>query len=124
MAIVNHRDLPTFELQGNVMIGVATPAHGAQQVEAWYTTLAPGAATPPHVHGAEEVVVILRGHGEIQIAEHRAAFEAPCTVIAPAGVPHQIINTGREPIDAVAAMPLRSSISAPDGKELALPWRQ
>jgi len=124
MEIVNHRDVPTFELQGNVMIGVATPSHGAQQVEAWHTTITPGAATPPHVHSAEEIVVILRGNGEIQVGDSRAAFNAPCTLIAPAAIPHQIFNTGSEPIEAVAAMPLGSSISTPDGNELALPWRQ
>lgn len=123
MAIVNHKHLPVFELDGNVMIGVATPGRGAQQVEAWYTTLAPGAATPPHVHSGEEVVVVLRGRGEIQVGDHRAAFEAPCTLIAPAGIAHQIVNTGRDTIEAVAVMPAHSSISAPDGKELALPWR-
>jgi quercetin dioxygenase-like cupin family protein len=124
MAIVNHRDVPAFELQGNMMIGVATPSHGARQVEAWYTTLAPGAATPPHVHDAEEVVVVLRGRGELRVGERCVTFQAPCTLIAPTGVPHQIVNTGGEPVEAIAAMPLGSSIRAIDGTELDLPWRQ
>jgi mannose-6-phosphate isomerase-like protein (cupin superfamily) len=124
MAIVNHRDVPVFELQGNLMIGVATPSRGAQQVEAWYTTPAPGAATPPHVHDAEEMVVVLRGRGQIRMGDATITFEAPCTLIAPPGVGHQILNTGREPLEAVAAMPLRSSISTFEGEELSLPWRQ
>ncbi|MGH7365767.1 MAG: cupin domain-containing protein [Candidatus Rokuibacteriota bacterium] len=124
MAIVNHRDVPTFELQGNLMIGVATPSHGARQVEAWYTTLAPGAATPPHVHDAEEIVVVLRGRGELRVGEGRLSFEAPCTLIAPAGVCHQILNTGEETVEAVAAMPLGSTISDADGAALELPWRR
>jgi quercetin dioxygenase-like cupin family protein len=124
MTIVNHRDLPAFELQGNLMIGVATPSRGAEQVEVWYTTLAPGAATPLHVHAAEEIVVVLRGRGQIRIGEACMTFEAPCTLIAPQGVSHQILNTGGDPLEAVAAMPLRSSISTADGEELSLPWRQ
>jgi len=66
MTIANHRDVPVFELQGNLMIGVATPNQGARQVEAWYTTLAPGATTPLHVHGAEEIVVVLHGRGSFR----------------------------------------------------------
>lgn len=124
MGIVNHRDIPAFELQGNLMIGVATPGQGARQVEAWYTTMAPGAATPLHVHGAEEIVVVLRGRGELQVGDQQLTFEAPCTLIAPAGVAHQITNTGDEPVEAVAAMPLASSISTPDGERLRLPWRE
>lgn len=124
MAIVTHRDVPTFELQGNLMTGVATPSRGARQVEAWYTTLAPGAATPPHVHDAEEVVVVLRGAGELRVGDGCQPFVAPCTLIAPAGLTHQIVNTGGEPLDAVAAMPIGSSISAPDGTALDLPWRR
>lgn len=124
MAIVNHRDIPTFELQGNLMIGVATPTRGAAQVEAWYTTLAPGAATPLHVHTTEEVVVVLRGRGQVQFGETSQSFEAPCTLIAPHDVPHQIMNTGAEPLEAVAAMPIRSSIRTVDGQELDLPWRR
>ena len=51
-------------------------------------------------------------------------LEGPCTLIAPAHVPHQIINTGDEPAEAVAVLPLGSAITTPDGEELVLPWRQ
>jgi len=46
------------------------------------------------------------------------------------GVPHQIhehrrlMNTGDETLEAVAAMPVGSSISTPDGARLDLPWRE
>lgn len=123
MAIVNHRDVATYELQGNTMLGLATPSQGAQQVEVWQTWVAPGAGTPPHVHEGEEVVVVLRGRGELHVGDTVASFEGPCALIAPAGVPHQIINTGSEQVEAVAALPLRSKIATPDGEELVLPWR-
>lgn len=123
MAIVGHHSVESYELQGNVIAGLATPSRGARQIEVWHTSMAPGAATPPHVHAGEEVVVVLSGWGEVQIGDVVTPFEGPCTLIAPAGVSHQIINTGAEPLTGVAMMPLGSSITTPDGVELPLPWR-
>jgi quercetin dioxygenase-like cupin family protein len=122
--IIDNRTLAVFEMDGNLITGVATPSQGAQQIEVWTTTMAPGAATPVHMHDAEEVVVVLRGRGEVRLGERTVAFRAPCTLIAPAGLPHQIVNTGTEPMEAVAAMRLRSTIATADGKEVQLPWRE
>jgi quercetin dioxygenase-like cupin family protein len=122
--IIDHRTLAVFEMEGNLMTGVATPSQGAQQIEAWTSTMEPGAATPVHVHDAEEVVVVLRGRGEVRIAGGTVAFQSPCTLIAPAGVPHQIVNSGTEPLEAVAAMRLRSAIATADGEQVKLPWRE
>jgi quercetin dioxygenase-like cupin family protein len=123
MAIIQHRTVPPFEMQGNLMMGIATPSRGAQQIEAWFTTIAPGAATPLHVHDAEEIVVVLRGRGQVRVQDAWETLEAPCTLITPRGVPHQITNTGDETLEAVAAMPVGSSIRTPDGALLDLPWR-
>lgn len=123
MAIVQHQDVMPYELQGNVMLGLATPSRGAREVEVWHTRIIAGAATPPHVHGGEEVVVVLRGRGELHVGGEVMAFEGPCTLIAPAHVPHQIINTGEEATEAIAVLPLGSTISTPEGEELVLPWR-
>lgn len=123
MAIVLHHQVVPFELQGNLMRGLATASRGARQIEVWQGTVAVGAATPPHVHEGEEVVVVLRGRGELRIGETATAFAGPCTLIAPAGVPHQILNTGDEPLELVAAMPLGSKVTTPAGEELTLPWR-
>lgn len=124
MTIVQHEAVVPFELQGNVMWGLATPSHGAKQIEVWQSTVQGGAATPPHVHDGEEVVVVSRGRGELRVGETRLAFAAPCTLIAPAGVPHQIRNTGEEPLELVAALPLGSPITTPTGEALTLPWRR
>jgi quercetin dioxygenase-like cupin family protein len=96
---------------------------GAQQIEVWQGMVANGAATPLHVHEGEEVIVILQGQGELLIGETRIAFAGPCTLIAPPGVPHQILNAGEDPLELVAALPLGSKIATPAGEELVLPWR-
>ena len=124
MAIIEHRTVPSFELQGNFIMGVATPSRGAKEIEAWFSTMAPGAETPLHVHDSEEIVVVLRGRGKVRVQDTWEPLEAPCTLIAPRGVPHQIVNTGDDPLEAVAAIAAGSSIRTPDGVVLDLPWRE
>ena len=34
--------------------------HGMRQLEMWMQTLVPGTAIPPHTHGGEEVVIVLK----------------------------------------------------------------
>ncbi len=66
---------------------------------------------------------MVRGQGELRIGDTRARFAGPCTLIAPAHVPHQLLNTGEEPIEALATLPVGSAITTPEGEELLLPWR-
>lgn len=39
----------------------AGQADGLEQISIWRQTLAPGAATPPHRHDCDEVVLCLQG---------------------------------------------------------------
>ncbi len=123
MAIVNHRDLPDYGLNGNHHLGIATRERGAKELEAWYVTLTPGAATPVHRHDGEEIVVVLSGRGDAISDAGIAPFEAPCTLVLAAGEFHQLRNTGSEDAVLVAAMRLGSRIEDAAGAELALPWR-
>ena len=43
----------------------AGAAEGLSQLSVWRQTLAPGAASPPHRHDCDEVVMCLAGHGEV-----------------------------------------------------------
>ncbi len=123
MSIVQHRDVSTFEIQGNSMKGIATPALGARRIEVWHTTIAPGEATPLHVHDDEEIVVVLSGRGEILMGEERVPFAAPCTLIAPARIGHQIFNVGDGVLETIAALPIGSRISTLEGDTPPMPWR-
>lgn len=56
----------THSMQGNHIAGVATPGSGARQIEMWRGRMEAGAATPPHRHSGEEVVLILSGSGRAE----------------------------------------------------------
>lgn len=118
-------ELQEYELDGNVMYGLATPSQGAHQVEVWLSRVQPEAETPVHSHSREEVIVVLRGRGEARrIGKETITFEAPCTLILPGNELHQIANAGTDVLEMVASMPAGTRIFDQRGVEMALPWRE
>ena len=123
MSIFHKRHDHTFELQGNHMTGLATPGRGAQMVEVWRAEMDIGAATPPHSHDDEEIVVVLKGRGVAKVGDQEQPFEEGDTLILPARQVHQLVCTD-SPIDGVVAMPLGAPVRTPDGQVMDLPWRK
>jgi quercetin dioxygenase-like cupin family protein len=103
----------------------AGAADGSRQLSVWRQTLAPGAATPPHRHDCDEIVLCLSGWGELH--EEGAApqrFGPDHTVLLKRGTLHQIFASGPMPLELIAvfaATPVQ--VELPDGEPLALPWR-
>lgn len=97
---------------------------GLTQLSLWRQSVAPGAATPPHRHDCEELVLCSAGAGELHIdgAVHR--FRAEQTLVIPRNVLHRIVNSGEAPLEITgifAATPVE--VFLPDGSKLALPWQ-
>lgn len=102
----------------------AGQADGLSQLSVWRQTLAPGAATPPHRHDCDEVVLCLAGWGEAHSLGEVRRFGADSTLALPKGQVHQIFNTGPAPLEIVgifAATPVPTQLA--DGQALDLPWR-
>jgi mannose-6-phosphate isomerase-like protein (cupin superfamily) len=103
---------------------LASCARGLSQLSVWRQSLAPGAATPPHLHDCDEVVLCLAGWGEVHTEGRAERFGADCTVVLPANREHQLFNAGPEPLELVgifAATPVVTRM--PDGGVLELPWQ-
>ena len=102
----------------------AGSAEGLEQLSLWRQTLAPAAATPPHRHDCDEVVMCQSGHGEVHVGGEVHRFGPRSTVILHKGVLHQIFNTGPQPLEILGvfgASPV--GVYLPDDTPLALPWR-
>jgi len=123
MPIVKNAEVECFELPGISHRTVGGHAQGVRTMEVWMQTLAPGAATPVHRHACEEVIVVLKGSGEVVIEGERATFGPDSTLIVPPDAVHQITNTSREEMTLVAALgmaPVR--VRTADGAPLPVPW--
>lgn len=97
---------------------------GLTQISLWRQTLAPGAATPPHHHDCDEIVLCQAGAGELHVDGQVHRFGADCTLVLPRGRAHQIFNVGAIPMEILGvfgATPVATFF--PDGEELELPWR-
>jgi len=102
----------------------AGQAEGLDQPSVWRQTLAPGAATPPHRHDCDEVVLCLGGCGEVHSEGRAERFGVDCTVVLPANRDHQIFNVGAGPLEIVGVFAATPVVTRqPDGIAMDLPWR-
>lgn len=123
LVIEQDRPAPT-PLPGVEHTTWAGAADGLSQLSLWRQSLAPGAATPPHSHDCDEVVLCLGGWGEVHADGQVHRFGADTTLVLPQGLEHQIFNIGPMPLETIgilAATPVGTR--GPDGQALALPWR-
>lgn len=122
MAVFRSTQNEVHSMEGNHIAGVATPGSGAAQVEVWRGRMDAGAATPPHRHDTEEVVVFLSGSGRATVGGREVRYAPGDTLILPAHEVHQIFaETASE---FVGAMPIGGTVALPDGTPLDLPWRR
>jgi quercetin dioxygenase-like cupin family protein len=123
MAMIRGSEYTEFELMGNHMLGLATRGRGAQEVVVWRGRTDPGAATPPHYHDHEEVIVILSGSGKVKIKGDQVLVSSGDVVIVPPRTHHELVADEQgEGLDAIAVLPAGTKTYLPNGEELELPW--
>ena len=124
MYVHRNADLPGASLPGIEHTTLAGADLGARQLSVWRQTVAPGAATPPHRHECEEVVLVESGRGRLHVGDGCVQFGPDSTLVLPAGRVHQIVNDGDEPLRLLAAFSRTPVATAlPDGQPIELPWR-
>lgn len=121
-AVFHKEQNQIHSMQGNHIAGVATPTSGAQQVEMWFGRMDADAATPPHSHDTEEVVLFLKGSGRATVADREVRYQSGDTLILPPGAMHQIFSETES--EFVSAMPIGGTVRLPDGVVIDLPWRK
>ena len=86
---------PDGTMRDSVMITHETC--GSQQFTAGLFWVRPGAHGQPDTHiGVEEVFYIIQGQADIHMDDRPVAVKAGDVVFVPAGVKHQVFNTGKE----------------------------
>lgn len=123
MYVIDQPHPQPAELPGVSHATWASAADGLQ-LSVWRQSLAPGAATPPHTHECDEVVLCLAGAGEVVVEGERQAFGPNTTVLLPRRRLHQLFNVGATPLEIIGMFgesPVRTHW--PDGSALEVPWR-
>ncbi|WP_119154797.1 cupin domain-containing protein [Caldimonas tepidiphila] len=124
MYVIEQTRPQTTPIPGVAHVTWAGRDDGLQDLSVWRQSLAPGAATPPHRHDCDEVVLCLSGRGEVHIEGEAYRFGADTTVVLPKARVHQIFNVGAQPLEILAVFP-STPVQAvlPDGQAMELPWR-
>lgn len=124
MMVIDNEVPSPSGLPGIDHVTLAGSEHGLRKLSVWQQSLAAGAATPPHRHDCEEVVLCTAGNGELHIGGRVMLFGARQTVVIPANIEHQLINAGTEPVELLAifsSAPVDARF--PNGEAIPLPWR-
>jgi mannose-6-phosphate isomerase-like protein (cupin superfamily) len=120
--LTNHMPERT-PIPGVAHVTLAGSANGLRELSVWKQSMDAGNATPPHRHACEEVVLCIGGIGELHAAGRIERFHAGQTIVIPAGVDHQLISIGPQPLETIAAFPMTPVLTtSPQGEALALPW--
>lgn len=121
--------VPQRAPQGTAIDGVAhatwaSRADGLRQLSVWRQSLAAGAATPPHRHDCDEVVICLEGQGQLDTEGQQQSFGSGQVLILPRQRVHQFCNVGAQALEIIGILgqtPVRTCL--PDGTPLDLPWQ-
>jgi len=123
IAIAQSRPVPT-DIPGVAHTTWAGQAEGLSQLSLWCQAMQPGAATPPHSHDCDEVVLCTAGHGEVHVDGQVHRFGPDSLLVLRRGLVHRIFNTGSEPLETVGILGASPVVTRlPDGEALRLPWR-
>jgi quercetin dioxygenase-like cupin family protein len=73
---------------------IAGPSLGTAWLQVVEWTLAPGASANLRHQPGAFAVVVSSGAGKQRLAGEPQAFAAPCTLVVPERVEHEVVNTG------------------------------
>ena len=124
MYVIHQPSPETTPIEGIRHATWAGTDQGLKQISLWRQSLEPGAATPPHSHECDEVVLCQSGWGELHIEGEVHRFGAGSTVVLPQGRVHQLFSVGPMPLEILGVFPT-TPVQAflPDGQAIELPWR-
>ena len=109
---VDPDDVESMVFDWGVLKWMVTPdVTGSEHISCGVVQLEPGKGHERHNHpNAEEMLYVVRGEGEQEIADETRSITAGDMLYIPEGVYHGTINTGWEPLVLIA-------VYAPPGPE-------
>jgi len=78
---------------------------GSGAVSMGAVTLQAGAALKVHIHKVEDAMVVIEGKGVFILGGEEHPIEEGMALLAPAGMPHGLVNTSNAPLKIVYTWP-------------------
>jgi len=94
MNVIHHTMLPRRTGEGCCTQSVAGADLGRLPFEVEVQTVEANAATEETTAAAARVVLVLAGSGRLVLESGSQRFQAPCTLLVPAGAAFQVVNNG------------------------------
>ncbi|HSL11434.1 MAG TPA: cupin domain-containing protein [Actinomycetota bacterium] len=121
MAVRRADDHPQFELGGNTITSLASPAIGADESVLFRIEVPPGGGLPKHRHDHLDVFTVERGSGTIRIDDEPTMVSMGDVVVVPTGAWHVFV-AGDNGASIVATMLAGTKLIREDGSESVPPW--
>lgn len=102
MRVINHASLPAHVCAGSTCRVIADPELGVATLRVVQWVIPGGACANLRSHSGGFVVIVSAGVGKQRLAGAPQPFMAPCTLVVPEHLDHEVINTGSEPIELLA----------------------
>ncbi len=124
MTYIPAASAPSFELPGVQFTGLASPSRGSRENSAWRVRVAPGTPGAPHQLDREEILVAIAGQATASLDGVDVCFSAGDALIVAAGRPFSLSNSGTEPFEAVAVLPVGGQATMAGGEPFTPPWTE
>jgi mannose-6-phosphate isomerase-like protein (cupin superfamily) len=102
MHVINHSALPRNGSDGCQRQTVAGAAVGPAPFEVELLCVDAGGRWSTAAQPNARVLLVMAGSGKQRLGNEPQPFHAPCTLIVPAGLAHEIVNNGVLPLRLVA----------------------
>lgn len=95
MTIVNNKEVKGEEQSGLLRRRIVTADTGAVLSSGGDVTIRPGAEIRLHTHDVEEIIFVHSGQLKATLGDEVRTLGPDNTIVAPAGVFHGLVNTGK-----------------------------
>lgn len=113
MLIISHASLAPLRRGECTCRIVAGASLGTPWLQAAEWTLAPGASANLRHQPGAFAVVVSSGTGKQRLAGESQSFAAPCTLVVPERVEHEVANTGSVTMQLLALEPGPQGMARP-----------
>jgi mannose-6-phosphate isomerase-like protein (cupin superfamily) len=124
MTYIPAETAPRFDLPGIQFTGLASPSRGSHENSVWRLRIDPGTLGEPHQLDREEIFVAVAGRATATVDDVDVCLVAGDALIVDAGQPFSLTNTGAEPFEAVAVLPVGGQATMPGREPFMPPWTE